>query len=153
MRTACLALALSVLTVAGCRSSATTATQPEAPNSELDSLQGTWVAESAERRGAELPADRARKIRVVVGDDTLEFSEGDRYEERARFSVDAEPSPMHIDVEVMQGPDRGKTALGIYRIHGDRLEICWAEPGKPRPMAFSTKGGKASECLRLRRAD
>jgi hypothetical protein len=46
------------------------------------------------------------------------------------------------------GKDRGERVLGISKLEGDRLTICMAAPGKPRPGEF--KAVKVSGCpLRL----
>ena len=42
------------------------------------------------------------------------------------------------------GKDRGERVLGIYKLEGDRLTICRAAPGKPRPSEF--KAEKGSGC-------
>jgi uncharacterized protein (TIGR03067 family) len=110
-----------------------------------------WVAESAERFGRQLPAERASKIWVAFKDDTIRIGEGKSNGESASFSIDPEQSPKTIDVQIVRGPDAGKTSLGIYELKGEKLVICWAGPDKPRPTAFTTAGGNAIECLVLRR--
>jgi uncharacterized protein (TIGR03067 family) len=146
------ALAFGTLVAAGCKSSSTTSAQVQV-DPDLEALQGKWIAESAERRGTALAADRARTIRLTINDENLEFSEGDRYDETVPFTIDASQEPKWIDVKVTRGPDQGKTALGIYEVNGRNLKLCWAEPGKPRPASFATSGGNAIECLRLRRVE
>jgi hypothetical protein len=39
------------------------------------------------------------------------------------------------------GKDRGERVLGIYKLEDDRLTICMAAPGKPRPTAFKAEKG------------
>ena len=46
----------------------------------------------------------------------------------SRYVVRPMANPPQIDIITIDG-----TALGIYRLKGDRLEICWACPGAERP--------------------
>ena len=43
-----------------------------------------------------------------------------------------------VDVEIIQGEDKGKTLLAIYRVKGDKFTVCVANSGKERPTEFST---------------
>jgi uncharacterized protein (TIGR03067 family) len=57
--------------------------------------------------------------------------------------LDPTREPKTIDFSYL-GKD-GRTMLGIYRVEGDRLTLCWSiEPKKPkdRPTEFATKGKK-----------
>jgi uncharacterized protein (TIGR03067 family) len=50
----------------------------------------------------------------------------------SRYVVRPMTNPPQIDIITIDG-----TALGIYRLKGDRLEICWAYPGSERPTKFT----------------
>ena len=56
------------------------------------------------------------------------------------MTVDPSTTPRSIDVEITRGSNIGKKMLGIYEVRGDRLVICWGEPGSDkRPKKFATK--------------
>ena len=40
-----------------------------------------------------------------------------------------------------EGPFKGKTTLGIYKLEGDEFTVCFAPPDKDRPKEFTTKSG------------
>jgi uncharacterized protein (TIGR03067 family) len=61
-----------------------------------------------------------------------------------RIELDPSRDPKAIDVIPDGGKDRGERVLGIYKLEGDRLTICMAAPGKPRPKEF--KADKGSGC-------
>jgi uncharacterized protein (TIGR03067 family) len=46
-----------------------------------------------------------------------------------------------MDITFATGPDKGKTVYGIYRFEGDKLRVCLALPGKPRPAKFEASAG------------
>ena len=45
----------------------------------------------------------------------------------AKFDPTA--TPKSIDYWHLNGPDKGKTGLGIYELQGDTLRVCWAIDG------------------------
>lgn len=55
----------------------------------------------------------------------------------SRYELDSKANPAQIDIITIDG-----TALGIYRLKGDRLEICWACPGAERPTRFAPGTGE-----------
>jgi uncharacterized protein (TIGR03067 family) len=160
MRWAVLLFAALPLFTAGCKSSATTA-QERMLTEEQQALQGKWYAVADERFGKPLPPERVERIRVIIDEDTLRFIESSKQDaalgvapqdETTQFALDASQEPKAIDILVSKGPHAGKWAAGIYKLEGDVLRLCWAEPDKPRPTAFTTAGGTAAESVVLRRA-
>jgi uncharacterized protein (TIGR03067 family) len=47
--------------------------------------------------------------------------------------IDLTASPKTMDLTFTEGPQTGKTALGIYKVEGDTYRLCRAAPGKPTP--------------------
>jgi uncharacterized protein (TIGR03067 family) len=52
------------------------------------------------------------------------------------FTIDATAMPRTIDSTPANSPD-GKPLLGIYEFDGEKLRVCNALPGKPRPRTFN----------------
>jgi uncharacterized protein (TIGR03067 family) len=55
--------------------------------------------------------------------------------------VDPTKKPKEIDAMDTEGPYKGKTVLGIYKLEKGEFTVCFAPPGKDRPKEFSTKSG------------
>jgi len=144
------AVGLLIASLGGCKSSATTG-QESKEESDFDFLRGHWGAEAYERLGKPVGPGLLRNTRVVIDGDELELIEAGDDGEIVTFQLDESTDPKHIDMRIAKGPQSGRLALGIYRLHGDTLRICWAAPGQPRPTAFTTMNDTAIASLTLRR--
>jgi RNA polymerase sigma factor (sigma-70 family) len=93
-------------------------------------LQGSWGSARVWFRGQEVPAVNLQ----------MTFT-GDRFSMRsdvfppmsATVRVDANKDPKEIDLFY---PDTGVTDLGIYRLDGDRLQLCINTEGRERPTTL-----------------
>lgn len=118
-------------------------------------IVGEWVLESSSFGG---------KADKIAGDNRYEFTADgkwlirlNRAEVKAlprQFKVDAKANPATIDVTFLK-PDGGAlqqpAILGIYKIEGDTLTICYA-PGSERPTSFEPAGGARAAVIVLKRA-
>ena len=120
---------------------AATGAQDEAVKKDLEALAGTWVPVSVEidgrkdeeLKGVAVTYEASGKISVRRGDKVI--GEG-------TFKIDPGRKPKAIDYkQTSEGEDKGKTALGIYEVEGDRLKLCTVPEGKKRPAEFSSKPG------------
>jgi uncharacterized protein (TIGR03067 family) len=93
---------------------------------DLGRLQGRW--ESVEGR-------RPAEFHVEGHHFTFRFRDGDAYAGGLDVVIDEWPRTMVM--WITEGPDRhrGKTALCIYELDGDRLRWCPSEPGADDPPA------------------
>jgi uncharacterized protein (TIGR03067 family) len=57
------------------------------------------------------------------------------------YTIDATKDPVAIDMKPKGGTYDGKTLLGIVKVEGGTMTICFAEPGKPRPAKFEGAAG------------
>ena len=83
----------------------------------------------------------------VIKDDTLTVNDGRRNETGA-IKLAAGKKPKTMDL-VMKKGDRSETVPFIYELDGDKLKLCWNEPGKERPTTFD--GSKAMGMMTLKR--
>jgi uncharacterized protein (TIGR03067 family) len=116
---------LSVLAVLACALPAL----GEDAKSVFKKLDGAWTYTSPE----------GEENRWVFTGTTLKSQvHGGEYVSTITLDPQAKPEPT-IDFKITEGPDdsKGQTALGIYKLDGDRLTLCIAMPGhSTRPTEF-----------------
>jgi uncharacterized protein (TIGR03067 family) len=106
---------------------------------DIERFQGTWRVESAELGGEKLPLDMLKDFRLII--------EGTKFTEKfspdqishGTFKVDVSKKPKTVDVTFTDGPNKGKTLLGIYELDGDTYKACFDISGKERPTKFESK--------------
>ncbi|MFT3882622.1 MAG: sigma-70 family RNA polymerase sigma factor [Gemmatales bacterium] len=105
-------------------------------------LAGEWTMVSGERDGQTLPDDIVEGMKRVAADgETTVTLSGQRFM-RAKYTIDPTQKPKTINYVLTDGPNLGKTQLGIYEIIDDNLvRFCFAAPGTERPKDFTTKAG------------
>jgi uncharacterized protein (TIGR03067 family) len=124
----------------------------EAVRAELARHAGTWRVESMVYEGEESDPEVARSIeRVVEGERVVWRRDGKSFS-ASRIEIDPGKDPATIDVIPEGGPARGKRVLGIYELEGDRMTICMAAPGGPRPKRFEAGEGSRQNLMVLVRA-
>ncbi len=118
---------------------------------ELDRQQGTWIAVSFRRDGAQTPAAIVRTIsRIVKGDHVVWKRDGKSFAGTA-IVLDPGQNPKAIDVIPDGGPSRAKHVLGIYRLENDELTLCMADADQPRPREFTAGKGSRHTLMTFRR--
>ncbi len=104
--------------------------------------RGTWRAVSLQVDGKMAAEQDTKKITVVNRDRGLWSLLSDGKEISAGTSeIDPTKTPKTIDFVPSMGNDKGKLYLGIYAIEKDHRKLCFAGPGKPRPVEFASKPG------------
>ena len=61
--------------------------------------------------------------------DTYHQTLGGEVNERGTIKLDASKKPMTIDLIITEGPDAGKTQLGIFEVTGDTVRASLDTPG------------------------
>jgi len=121
-----------------------TATEPQddAAKQELKVFQGTWVLVSAERDGKKVSGE-GKQIKLAITGTKYSLTEESSavIGHRGTFLLDPARKPKATDVTVTEGPDKGKTFLGIYELSADDYKVCFAPPGKERPKEFASAPG------------
>lgn len=85
---------------------------------------------------------------LVVAKSEIEFAAG-RYEarfgsetgDRGTFAVGGTTELGTIELQVLEGPNRGRAIPCIYQRRGDRLRVCYGLDGVA-PAAFATAPGQ-----------
>ncbi len=108
---------------------------------DLDKFQGTWEVVSAARGGDKAPAERLKRMQIVIKDKTMEIRMGDRVVETATIEIDSSKDPKTIDFQPKDREERKveQPSHGIYQFEGDTLKLCWRKRGGERPKEFATK--------------
>jgi uncharacterized protein (TIGR03067 family) len=116
---------------------------------ELARLQGTWLFQTLEINGQQVPENALKGATITI--------KGDQFETRSfgvvysgQLKIDPTKSPKTLDLIFTGGPEKGKTTLAIYELEGDSFKICLTLMGQERPKEFSAKvgSGRALEVLK-----
>ena len=78
-----------------------------------------------------------KALSLVIKGDTYTVMVGDVVD-KGTTKRDASKTPKTIDIVGTEGPNKGKTILGIYELNGDTLRVCYDLSGKGRPAEFKT---------------
>ena len=116
--------------------------------SDLEKLQGTWQMVAFEMDGQSIPPGSASI--VIEGNKFISLSMGAQYE--GTMVVDPTAAPKTFDVKFHKGPEKGKTSLGIYELHGKTWKICIGLAGVKRPTRFAAQPGTGHALETLTRA-
>jgi uncharacterized protein (TIGR03067 family) len=107
---------------------------------QLRSLEGTWAFASLEIDGHTMPPSALQSSHLLIDGDRFRFESPEAVYEGV-FNINVEMQAHEIDIEFVEGPEAGNWNFGIFRLEGDRLEICLDINGKPRPTDFGTSPG------------
>jgi uncharacterized protein (TIGR03067 family) len=124
----------------------------ESAEQALQRQQGRWVAVASRRDGQDAEETLVNSIsRVVEADQVYWMRDGKRFA-GTTIALDPSRDPKRIDVTPDGGPARDQRVLGIYCFEEDRLVICMADAGKPRPEKFTAESGEPHTLMTFRRA-
>jgi uncharacterized protein (TIGR03067 family) len=118
---------------------------------QLRALEGTWQFVTLEVDGQAMPPAMLGSSRILIDGDRFRTESPEATYEGV-FTIDVEADPCGIDLDFVEGPEAGKRNHGIFRLAGDRLEICLDMTGRSRPAAFRTQAGSGHAFETLRRA-
>jgi uncharacterized protein (TIGR03067 family) len=101
-------------------------------------LAGTWSCSSAVIDGRPLADETAKQLKLTMTTDRYKTERGDQVLFDSTYKVDAAKTPVQIDMIGTEGDLKDKAALGIVKLDGDLLTMCYVMPGKERPTAFES---------------
>ena len=107
--------------------------------------------------GRDLPEPTARGLKgvtvKVATDGTATVTKDGKVIRKVKWvNMDPTQKTKTVDVEVIEGDDKGKTLLAIYRCEGDQFTVCVANSGKDRPTAFSTEADSGRSLMTYTRS-
>jgi uncharacterized protein (TIGR03067 family) len=120
------------------------AADEDAVKKDLKKLEGTWVMVYGEVEGKKIADEHVKKSKITWKGKTVSLFTPHQSRETIRGEVTLDPtkSPRQMDWVRSTEPHKGKKMQGIYEfVEDDQYRICFALPGKPRPMTFATKAG------------
>jgi uncharacterized protein (TIGR03067 family) len=110
-----------------------------ADEKDLKELEGTYTVTALEHGIKSLEKEKLQKMKVTFKGETLAFLI-DEEEKKAKIKVDASQQPHTIDISPSEGPEKGKTFLGIYKTTKGDLQIAFTEKQGERPKEFKSDG-------------
>lgn len=115
---------------------------------EFQKLAGVWVCSSAANDGKPIPEEVVKTLRLTITKEGgYKTERGDQVLFDSTCKLDPAKTPKQIDMLGTEGENKGKSALGIYALDGDKLTICYTMPGKDRPKEFESKAGSAATMI------
>jgi RNA polymerase sigma-70 factor (ECF subfamily) len=122
---------------------------------DLEQFQGTWTLDSMEVNGVKIAAEAMKKqghaITLTVREDkvTLESKRGDV---TGTIKLDPAKKPKAYDSKGTDPDGKTHEAVGIYKIEGDVLTVCYVVTGKDRPTEFEAGAGSEAVLQVFKRA-
>lgn len=107
---------------------------------EAERLQGVWQRVSGEVDGKAVPADELAKTTLTIRGDQYTLQMGTQTR-KGTLRVNPATKPRSLELISAEGPNKGKSLLGIYELDGDTFRYCVAAPGKERPASFTSTPG------------
>lgn len=107
---------------------------------QLRALEGTWSFVSLMVDGAAIPAGATSGSRILIDGDRFR-TESPQAVYEGEFTIDVDAEPHRLDIDFIEGPEAGNRNRAIFRLEGDRLEICLNVRGGPHPGAFGSAPG------------
>ena len=131
---ACRIAAFAVAIVSGTFGAPLTADDKKVDGHEL---QGTWAYQSMEWDGKHLPAAQISTTTITFEKDEFTVKVGGKVTMAGTFKLDRAKSPKTFGAVVTEGPGKGSEPLGIYKLDGDTLTVCFRPTPGERPGGFA----------------
>ncbi|HYV37713.1 MAG TPA: TIGR03067 domain-containing protein [Gemmataceae bacterium] len=115
-------------------------------------FQGKWQVESIKSGdGKEPPKEALADLIVVIKGDEMKLTVKDSTVQTFKVKLDSTKKPKAIDFEHVDGPDKGKTEQGIYKLEGEKLTIVTNDFEGGRPTEFVAKEGSKHQLIVLKK--
>jgi uncharacterized protein (TIGR03067 family) len=119
---------------------------------DIVAMHGTWSVESFTLDGNNIAPEQLKNWRrIVESNNHVTWKNGAETMVELDIKFDPSQKPMTLDSTIVTGDSKGETLLAIYELQGDELRVCFASPGKPRPMGFSSEPGSGQSLYTAKR--
>lgn len=115
----------------------------------LKELEGTYKLALAERDGKSADKELTDKAVVTIKGDVFELAMGDD-KKVAKLKVGGDLKQLTVDLSPTDGPEKGKTFAGIYKVEKGEVTLAFSEKGD-RPKEF--KSDNEAVLLKLKRVE
>ena len=133
---------LNILVV--CFFTAAIAAAADKTANDAKELQGVWQAVRLEANGEARPDGEVKELQIVFKGNEVFAVKPEGEDPHLKFKVNPGKTPKTMDLTVMEGSDKGKTAAGIYSLKDGRLQVCiniFGQDTSQRPKEFKTQAG------------
>lgn len=113
-------------------------TYAAADEADLKILEGVYKVEAISKGTVEAPEDVRNGVTVTFKGDEMKLSLP-KATLTAKIKVDGSKPVKTIDISPAEGPEKGKTFPGIYKIEDGLLTVAFNEKGD-RPAEFKAEG-------------
>lgn len=108
---------------------------------DVTTSQGKWAFTSMEMNGQKAAAGLDKIFLTVDGDAYKQTQDGTVAEE-GKMKLSPDKRPKEVELTITEGPEKGKTQLGIYKFDGDVATFCFSQADvKTRPKDFASPEG------------
>ena len=113
------------------------------PKADAYPQGGTWKPISAVLSGVKLPKAAVDAITLRVSGADYEVTVGgERVPDRGTHKLDGSTTPKRITITSTNGPNKGKTFLGIYEVMDtNSMRVCYDLSGTEFPKEFNAPKG------------
>jgi uncharacterized protein (TIGR03067 family) len=109
-----------------------------ADDKALKELEGYYSVTVLEKAGMTAPKELVESVKVSIKGDEITIKVMGQ-DKKAKIKADNSKTPNTIDISPSEGPEKGKTFPGIYKIEKDEVTIVFTEKGE-RPKELKAEG-------------
>jgi uncharacterized protein (TIGR03067 family) len=114
----------------------------EAIKKDRKQIEGTWIVVALEVNGNKAMDEDAKKLTVVNGaDGTWSLLSEGKEISKGTSTIDPMQKLKALNFTATEGEGKGNQYLGIYELGEKTRKMCFAPPGKERPVEFSSTPG------------
>jgi uncharacterized protein (TIGR03067 family) len=101
-------------------------------------MLGTWKLIKGTMAGGPFPEEIVKTLRLELTDGKYKLT-GAESPDLGTWKLYTDKKPIAIDITGTDGPNKGKTILGIVEADKDKMKVCYDLSGKSRPAKFESK--------------